>query len=101
MLSLATLLTAQNVVAPQKEVFTPIRLGEVKPQGWLKTQMRQDLLGCIGSLEYLVPDLIQKDVIYGKDRLTHKVKSKDLGALGDSGDWNVQFLWWNSETQSI
>lgn len=99
MLSLATLLSAQSI-DPQKEIFTPIRLGEVKPQGWIKTQMRQDLRGFTGNLEYLVPDLIQKDEIYGKDRLTHKVKSKDVGALGDPGDWNVQFLWWNSETQS-
>jgi uncharacterized protein len=90
--------TAQN--KPLTEKFQPLALGDVKPKGWIKNQMRQDLQGFVGNLDQLVPDLIAKDDIYGKDRLTQKVKSKDVGALGDNGDWNVQFLWWNSETQS-
>jgi uncharacterized protein len=89
---------AQN--KPLTERYQPLALGDVKPQGWIKTQMLQDLQGFVGNLDQLVPDLIVKDDIYAKNRLTQKVKSKDVGALGDNGDWNVQFLWWNSETQS-
>jgi len=83
------------------EKFTILPFGDVKPQGWLKDQVQHNLNGYTGHLDELVPDLITKDDIYGKDRLTKKVKSKDVGALGDNeGDWQVQFLWWNSETQS-
>jgi DUF1680 family protein len=77
-----------------------LRLSEVKPTGWLKLQMDGDLDGFTGHLDSIVPDLILKDDIYGKDRLSKKVKTKDVGAITDDGQWQVQFLWWNSETQS-
>ena len=79
--------------------FKPLRFSEIKPAGWLKEQMKRDLAGFVGNLDKLVPELIVKDDIYGIDRLTKKVKSKDVGAISDDGDWQVQFLWWNSETQ--
>lgn len=88
---------AQN--KPLREKYQPLVLGDVKPEGWLKTQMRQDLQGFVGNLDQLVPDLIIKDDIYVKNRLTKKVKSKDVGALG-LGENDAQVLWWNSETQS-
>jgi len=82
-----------------KEAYQPLPFGAVKPQGWLLQQLQQNLAGFTGHLDSLVPDLILKDDIYGKQRLTKNVKSKDVGALGVEGDWQVQFLWWNSETQ--
>jgi uncharacterized protein len=87
----------QNNPLPEK--YQPLLLSDVKPTGWIKTQMRQDLQGFVGNLDRLVPDLIVKDDIYGKNRLTKAIKSKDLGALG-MGENDVQILWWNSETQS-
>lgn len=60
--------SAQNKPLPEK--YQPLRLGEVKPTGWIKAQMLQDLRGFSGNLDQLVPDLIRKDDIYGKDRLT-------------------------------
>lgn len=80
--------------------FEPLPFGSVRPGGWLQTQVRENLDGFIGHLDSLVPDLIVDDDIYGSMRLSAGVKSKDVGALGDAGDWQVQFLWWNSETQS-
>ena len=59
--------------------------------------MIKDLDGFVGHLDELVPGLMQ-DSIYGKDRLTKNVKSKNVGNISDGPD--VQYLWWNSETQS-
>ena len=85
---------------PLSPKFQPLRFSEIRPAGWLKKQMEENLAGFVGNLDGLVPDLIQKDDIYGKDRLSKKVKSKNVGAISDGGDWEVQFLWWSSETQS-
>jgi uncharacterized protein len=87
-------------VGALEESYKVLPITEIKPEGWLKEQLQENLDGFTGNLDLLVPDLIVKDDIYGKDRLTTRVKSKDVGALGDAGDWQVQFLWWNSETQS-
>ncbi len=83
-----------------EEAYQPLELGEIKPQGWIKEQIHENLDGFTGRLDTLIPGLTMEDRIYGENRLTKKVKSKDVGALGEAGDWQVQFLWWNSETQS-
>jgi len=83
-----------------KEQYQILPLGEVRPTGWIKAQIQENLNGFTGHLDQLVPDLIVQDDIYGRNRLSKKVKNKDVGALGVAGDWQVQFLWWNSETQS-
>lgn len=83
------------------EKLQPLSFGEIKPTGWLLKQIQENLNGFTGHLDSLVPDLIIKDDIYGKDRLTKNIKSKDVGAVVNKGeDWQVQFLWWNSESQS-
>ena len=83
-----------------KEQYQILPLGEVRPTGWISAQIQENLSGFTGNLDQLVPDLIVQDDIYGVNRLSKKVKNKDVGALGAPGDWQVQFLWWNSETQS-
>ncbi len=78
-----------------------LRFGEIKPAGWMRLQMQRDLeQGFLGHLDELVPELIQKDQIYGADRLTKAARTKDLGVISKETNWEVQFLWWNSETQS-
>lgn len=89
-----------NKIEAIEEKYQPLPLTEVKPQGWINEQIRKNLDGFVGRLDTLVPQLIRDDKIYGESRLTKKVKNKEVGALGDAGDWQVQFLWWNSETQS-
>jgi hypothetical protein len=89
----------QIQVSPQAK-FEKLSLGEIKPTGWLKAQMQADLTGVIGNLDKLAPDLIDQDDIYGANRLSKKIKNKNVGALSDGGEWHIQFLWWNSETQS-
>ncbi len=88
-------------LSAKPQAYEWIRFGVIKPAGWMHTQMQRDLIhGFVGHLDELVPDLIQKDDIYGKDRLTQAAKTKDLGVVSKETEWEVQFLWWNSETQS-
>ena len=76
-------------------------VGAIRPAGWMLEQMQNDLRhGFVGRLDRLAPDLILEDDIYGRDRLTKLVKRKDVGTHTTGADWEVQFLWWNSETQS-
>ena len=77
-----------------------LKFGEVRPSGWLLQQMNRDLAGFTGHLDELVPSLTSEDDIYGKNRLTRRVKSKDVGNIKEDAEWEVQYLWWNSETQS-
>ncbi|MBN1261265.1 MAG: glycoside hydrolase family 127 protein [Anaerolineae bacterium] len=78
-----------------------LRFGAIKPGGWLRAQMERDLeQGFVGRLDELVPDLIRDDDIYGADRLTKEVDAKDLGLIARDTGWEIQYLWWNSETQS-
>ncbi|MEI8095987.1 MAG: glycoside hydrolase family 125 protein [Spirochaetales bacterium] len=72
-----------------------------RPQGWVARLMEKDFReGFVGHLDKLVPSLFLDD-IYGSDRLTNAVKSKDVGATtGVDNENSAQFLWWNSETQS-
>lgn len=76
-----------------------IPFNDIQPSGWLKMELQKNLNGFTGHLDSLVPDLILNDDIYGTKRLSKQVKSKNLGAISAEGDWQVQFLWWNSETQ--
>ena len=86
---------------PQTPTYQCFRFGAITPSGWLRTHMQRDLeQGFVGHLDALVPDLILHDDIYGADRLTKAVSTKELGVVAKERQWEVQFLWWNSETQS-
>lgn len=82
-------------------MFRFLPFNAIKPSGWLRAQMVRDMEhGFVGRLDELVPDLIQNDEIYGADRLTKAARTKELGVVAKEAQWEVQFLWWNSETQS-
>src|SRR6185312_15483963 len=82
------------------ETFSPLPFGAVRPEGWLKDQIRENLRGFTGHLDSLAPGLILRDQIFGRDRLTRDVRKKDVGVLaGGDPAAAVQYLWWNSETQ--
>lgn len=80
--------------------YERLPFGSIKPLGWLKQQMENDVDGFVGNLDKLAPELIN-DPIYGSGRLGKHSKSKDLGNLkeGDA-EGDEQYKWWNSETQS-
>ncbi|MGL6314190.1 beta-L-arabinofuranosidase domain-containing protein [Vibrio sp. WXL103] len=83
-----------------RTLHTPLA-GKIRAAGWLKQQLHYDLHhGFVGALDKLVPELIIEDDIYHADRLTKADKAKDVGAVAQDADWEVQYLWWNSETQS-
>jgi len=87
--------------ATVKQDMKWLSLGDIKPDGWMLQQMSHDLReGFVGHLDQLVPDLIIEDEIYGADRLTKSVKSKDVGTIAQDAEYEIQYLWWNSETQS-
>lgn len=89
------------IVHPIRPAYQWLRFGEIKPQGWLRQQMQRDLeTGFLGRLDELVPDLISDDDIYGRDRLTALSRHKDLGTVATDAAVQVQYMWWNSETQS-
>ena len=89
----------KNQLKPQTLAW--LNFGETSPAGWMRAQMLRDLEhGFLGHLDELVPSLIKEDDIYGENRLTAAARSKDLGVLAVEKEWEVQFLWWNSETQS-
>lgn len=89
-----------TLIGRRPEALEPLPFGAVRPAGWLETQIRSNLRGFTGHLDSLAPGLIIKDDIYGRDRLTRDVKKKDVGVLaGGDPAAEVQYLWWNSETQ--
>ncbi|HTR30810.1 MAG TPA: beta-L-arabinofuranosidase domain-containing protein [Puia sp.] len=89
-----------TLIARRHEALEPLPFGAIRPEGWLETQIRANLHGFTGHLDSLAPDLIIKDDIFGKDRLTRDITKKDVGALAGGGAAaEVQYLWWNSETQ--
>ena len=49
-----------------REKFDYLMFGEIKPGGWISTQMENDLAGFTGHLDELAPDLIAKDDIRNK-----------------------------------
>ncbi|MCG9899933.1 MAG: glycoside hydrolase family 127 protein [Hydrotalea sp.] len=92
-------IVAQSEVKSLHFQVQSLPIGEIRATGWLKEAIGKNLMGFTGNLDKLVPDLIVDDDIYARNRLTPNMKSKSLGAISDGGDWQVQFLWWNSETQ--
>src|SRR5436189_1058010 len=77
-----------------------IALGNIHPGGWIMKQMEKDLHGFVGHLDQLAPELMIDDLIYGEHRLTTKIKGKSVGNIQPEDEWIIQYLWWNSESQS-
>ena len=83
-----------------EEKYQILPFGCIKPSGWIKIQMQNDVDGFVGNLDKLVPDLIN-DPIYGSGRLHKNSQIKDLGNTKDGDmEGSEQYKWWNSETQS-
>lgn len=82
-----------------------LNLSQIKPEGWIREQMHQDLTqGFIGHLDELVPGLIKQDRIYDQDRRTAAAEKMDLSIMGITNvveeNQQIMYQWWNAETQS-
>ena len=88
-----------RIVAPVADKFQSLPFGAISPQGWIREQMQKDMQCFVGQLDELVPGLMG-DSIYGKNRLSRKIQNKDVGNVTADNKFDVQYLWWNSETQS-
>ena len=82
-----------------------IKIGEIKPKGWLETELKENMSGCIGHLDELLPELLVDHDIYGDDRLKGGDKLRKLGRNDNAApemqeENKEQFYWWNSESQS-
>ncbi len=83
------------------QVYRPFRFGQIKPSGWIRKQMEDDLIhGFVGRLDEILPDLIVQDDIYCRDRVTPQTGQKDVGSNEMAEGVQIEFMWWNSETQS-
>lgn len=90
----------ENKLLKVVEKYQVLPFGSIKPNGWIRSQMQNDLDGFLGNLEVFAPDLIN-DPIYSTGRLHKKSKASD-SKNSPSVDAGVeeQYKWWNSETQS-
>ncbi len=88
-----------TIIEPMQEYYEPLSLGEIRPEGWIRYMMVQDMNGFVGNLDRLVPEIILEDDIYGKDRRSGGypggVDPQEL-----SPDEKSVYMWWNSESQS-
>lgn len=90
-----------EIIETVAQKYEWLEFGSTKPRGWMLHQMRHDIQhGFLGKLDKLIPELVVEDDIYGKNRLSKDVKSKSLGNDSEDKEWEIQYLWWNSETQS-
>lgn len=77
-----------------------IKFGKTKPLGKIRDIMVHDLSdGFIGHLDELLPTIIDKDDIYGRDRRTMEIKKMDLGLKNFDSNLTGEYMWWNSEGQ--
>ncbi len=78
---------------------------KLNKNGLLYNVIKKDLNNNIGELDELLPDLIKNHDIFNSERLSKNSKLKDLGTSSDifndidENDNQLQYMWWNSETQ--
>ncbi len=80
--------------------FECLPAGAVKPAGWIREQMLQDITtGFVGKMDTLVPAIMQDD-IYGTAQRKSTTDIPHAGTQVLTGaDWEISMQWWNSESQ--
>lgn len=76
---------------PIEQEFSKLKLGEIRPEGWLKDQMERDVKnGLVRYLDSLVPKHMN-DKLFGENRRDTLPESDLI--------WHVDKLWWRGEQQ--
>lgn len=85
---------------PAAPAFTHLPLGELRPAGWLRRVMEQDLAqGFVGQLDRLVPQIFADD-LFGAARRMSPTQVPPAGMPALTGaEWEISMQWWNGETQ--
>lgn len=83
-----------------KPVFANLPANAIKPGGWIKAMMEQDLSqGFVGHLDELVPKIMKED-IYNTARRKSKTDIPNAGTQVMTGAaWEISMQWWGGETQ--
>ncbi len=83
-----------------KPIFLNLPINEIKPLGWIKAQMQQDIAqGFVGKLDELVPKIIKED-IYKTAQRKSKTDIPNAGTQVLTGAaWEISMQWWGGETQ--
>ena len=83
-----------------KPLFQNVPLNEIKPMGWIKAQMQQDITqGFVGKLDELVPKIFNED-IYKTAQRKSKTDIPNAGTQVLTGAaWEISMQWWGGETQ--
>jgi uncharacterized protein len=98
-LALSSLAAAYG--APVQEAFEPLRLGEVKPEGWLRAQLERDLkTGFHGNLDIMLKQRSTGEYLLraeNNDYVT-RAKNKDSTRAPDGRAIpSAPQSWWNAE----
>jgi len=76
---------------PIEQEFSKLKLGEIRPEGWLKKQMERDVKkGLVRYFDSLVPKHMN-DKLFGENRRDTLPESDNV--------WHVDKMWWRGEQQ--
>jgi len=83
-------------IAPKFENFS---IKDIKPEGWIKSIMKQDISeGFISNLDKLAPKLMSDDAFNSARRKN----TEDIPSVGNQeltgADWEISMQWWAGET---
>ena len=87
----------RNPISPN---FENLSVNDIKPEGWIKSMMKEDLEeGFVGELDNLVP-ILMKDDTFNSTRRKDSLDIPNVGSQEITGaDWEISMQWWGAESQ--
>ena len=83
------------------EVFSPLRLGEVKPEGWWRAQLQRDLVsGFQGHLDAMMRDPKSGKLILNPDNNDYVTRANSADSRHDNKGLSIPpgvHSWWDAE----
>lgn len=94
-------LAVTALAAPVPEAFVPLRLGEVKPEGWLRAQLERDLAsGFHGHFDLLLQDRRTGEFLLQPQHNDYVTRAKNRNSRHDTSGRTIPpnpFAWWHAE----